>query len=190
MKLPIVLVLALWGCGPTERPVVPERFGTETPPYNRDEWGRWVDADRDCQDTRQEVLVAEGEAVTFVDLAKPCRVATGRWTCPYTGTVVTSPSELEIDHVVSLEEAHLLGGWAWPIEKKRAYYNDLDNPLHLVAATVSANRSKGSRPPTEWLPSDATKRCGYLKARVSVLEKWGLYLDCGLYVRLVAEHCR
>lgn len=180
-----------------EKPALPPEppitvvVGTTIPTYDRDTWGRWVDGDRDCQDTRQEVLIAESEVpVTFVDPLKPCRVATGRWTDPYTGSVTTSPADLEIDHTVALEEAHQAGGWAWTTEQKKAYYNDLDNPEHLQAATVSANRSKGSRGPTEWLPTNIAFRCEYLRRRVKILIKYKLNYDCQLYFELAAKHCK
>ena len=49
------------------------------PDYDRGEWKHWTDADRDCQDARQEVLIEESlEAVTFETDSK-CRVATGSW---------------------------------------------------------------------------------------------------------------
>jgi len=46
-------------------------------PNNRDDWKHWIDADGDCQDIRQEVLVEESlEEVTF-ESSGHCRVATG-----------------------------------------------------------------------------------------------------------------
>jgi hypothetical protein len=190
----LVVLLGLVTCSSgTVVPQTPEteKFGVEAiPPYNRDEWGRWIDVDKDCQNSRAEVLIEESAVPVTFTTENKCAVATGQWTCPYTGAVVTSATLLDIDHVVALEEAHNAGGWRWTKEQKLAYANDTTNPLHLVAATASANRSKGARPPTEWLPTDPTKRCAYLKARVIVLEKWGLALDCGLYVRLISENCR
>ena len=29
--------------------------------YNRDDWPRWIDADRDCQNTRHEILIKPAE---------------------------------------------------------------------------------------------------------------------------------
>lgn len=178
------------GCPP--HPPPPERQRAEAvPAYNRDEWGRWADADRDCQDTRQEVLIAESEVpVTFADPAKPCRVATGRWTDVYSGKPYTDPSDLQIDHVVALEEAHNAGGWRWTPEQKKAYFNDLDNPGHLVAVSQSSNASKGSRPPPQWMPANVAYRCEYVRQRVKVFQKYGLSYDCALYVELAATHCR
>lgn len=179
------------GCEPKQ----PQRQATEVsttiPAYNRDEWGRWADADRDCQDTRQEVLIAESEVpVTFVDPLKPCRVAVGRWVDRYNGQVYTDPSAVQIDHVVALEEAHKLGGWQWTPEQKKAYFNDLDNPDHLVAVSQSSNASKGSRPPPDWMPSNPGFRCEYLRRRVKILIKYKLQYDCGQYADLMATVCR
>ena len=160
-----------------------------TPLYDRGEWGRWFDQDGDCQDTRQEVLAAEStEPVTWDE--RGCRVLSGAWTCPYTGVRVTDPGKLDIDHVVPLHEAHDSGGYAWPAERKLAYFNDLSDSAHLVAVSASANRSKGSRQPHEWVPAQG--QCAYLRAWVGVKQHWDLEIDCdearGL-AELLAKHC-
>jgi hypothetical protein len=197
MKRALLLVLlsCCSGCPrtppPDTRRTAADAPDVGIPPYVRDEWGRWVDADRDCQDTRQEVLIAESEVpVTFVDPLKPCRVAAGRWTDLYSGVTYTDPSALQIDHVVALEEAHKLGGWQWTSEQKKAYFNDLSNPDHLVAVSQSSNASKGSRPPPDWMPLNPAFRCEYLRRRVKILVKYRLQYDCGQYADLMATHCR
>ena len=79
------------------------------PDYDRDDWDHWNDADRDCQDTRQEVLIAESSvSVVYTDDRK-CRVASGSWTDPYTGDVAEDPSKLDVDHMVPLANAHASG---------------------------------------------------------------------------------
>ena len=81
------------------------------PRYDRGDWKHWTDVDGDCQDTRQEVLIAESSVtVTFID-DRSCRVATGRWTGPFTGEVVEGPGELDVDHMVPLANAHLSGAY-------------------------------------------------------------------------------
>jgi hypothetical protein len=162
---------------------------TTTPLYDRGEWGRWTDADKDCQDGRQEVLAAEStEPVTWDE--RGCKVLSGAWTCPLTGERFTDPSKLDIDHVVPLREAHDSGGHAWPKERKRAYFNDLGNPDHLMATSASANRSKGSRQPHEWMPT--RNQCNYLRAWVGVKQNWDLEIDCEearQLAQLLAKHC-
>lgn len=161
--------------------------GSAIPEYDRSEWGRWVDADGDCQDTRDEVLIRESRIPVEFETPYECEVASGLWICPYTGLTFTNPSGLDIDHVVALQEAHLGGGWAWSEDEKHGYFNDLDNTDHLQAVSASANRSKGARGPELWLPQKDV--CGYLKARIEVLDKYGLFYDCGTYLRLMVRYC-
>ena len=90
------------------------------PAYDRDDWPR-IDADRDCQDTRQEVLIEESlEPVVFADAAR-CRVARGLWRDAYSGQVYRDPAALDIDHLVPLANAHSSGGWQWFVDRKRDY---------------------------------------------------------------------
>jgi len=142
--------------------------------YDRDDWPHWIDADGDCQDTRQEVLIAESEIpVQFRD-ERRCTVESGRWRCPYTGHVITDPHDLDVDHLVPLHEAHRSGGHAWTREQRQRYANALDDPMHLVAVDKRANRAKGDKPPQSWMPQNPAHRCPYLRAWLDVKERWSL----------------
>ncbi len=147
------------------------------PAYDRDDWKHWVDADGDCQDARQEVLIAESEIAVTFESSKRCRVATGRWTCPFTGEVFTDPGKLDIDHLVPLAEAHNSGAWTWDANQREAYANDLNAPEHLVAVKASANRSKGAKDPAKWLPPLESARCQYVADWTAVKDRWGLRMD-------------
>ena len=144
------------------------------PAYKRALWEHWIDEDGDCQDSRQEVLIAESrQPVTFTS-SNRCRVTTGLWFDEYTGTTTTKPSEFDVDHFVPLENAHISGGWAWTTEQKKAYANDLIHPEHLVAVFASANRSKSSHSPDEWKPPRKEYWCEYAVSWISVKNHWSL----------------
>jgi hypothetical protein len=147
--------------------------------YRRKEWRLWTDDDRDCQDARSEVLIAESEvAVTFKD-SRRCKVASGRWTCRYTGEVVTDPRRLDIDHLVPLGNAARSGGQSWDAATKRRYANDLEHPEQLIAVVASANRAKGDRGPEKWMPPDPAYRCTYLRDWFTVKTRWKLGVSSG-----------
>ena len=146
----------------------------DLPAYNRGDWRHWVDEDRDCQDTRNEVLLMESLIEVTYRSNQQCRVASGRWFAPYSGTTVTVPGELDIDHMVPLANAHQSGSWQWSSEQKRLYANYLTDPNHLIAVTARANRSKGARGPDEWKPTDRAYWCQYSVSWITIKNRWDL----------------
>lgn len=149
---------------------------TKTQPYSRKLYRHWIDADGDCQNTRQEVLIDESVEPVVLD-DKGCKVLYGRWYDPYTGETFTNPSKLDIDHLVPLAEAHRSGASSWGAELRKAFANDLSDPRSLIAVKTSANRSKSDRDPARWLPINETYHCKYVASWVAVKERWGLAMD-------------
>ena len=144
------------------------------PEYDRSEWKHWVDEDGDCQDARQEVLIAESLEPVEYETDRECRVESGRWWAPHLGHHLENPRHIDVDHHVPLKNAHLSGGWAWDAERKEEYANHLEDPDHLVAISARHNRSKGARGPEEWAPPDNDLWCQYATDWAEIKERWGL----------------
>ncbi|TAJ19978.1 MAG: HNH endonuclease [Dehalococcoidia bacterium] len=147
---------------------------TGSPKYDRSAWQHWIDEDVDCQDTRQEVLIAESRVPVSFAGDKACRVAAGQWFDEYTGQTFTDPSDVDIDHLVPLENAHKSGGWDWAADRRRAYANDLAHPEALIAVRDSVNQAKGSDGPEAWRPPRREYWCDYATAWVTVKTRWSL----------------
>ena len=146
----------------------------DLPKYDRDDWRQWVDDDGDCQNARHETLVEESRiAVTFTDEDR-CSVATGEWLDPFTGDILTSARDLDVDHMVPLSNAHRSGAWAWDDARRRAYANDLSYANHLIAVTNSVNRSKSDQGPEWWKPPDESYWCQYARDWANIKAAWGL----------------
>ena len=84
--------------------------------------------DGDCQDARQEVLIAESRENVSFRTNRGCKVSIGQWLAPYTSTVVTDPGKLDVDHMVPLGNAHDSGAWQWSAQQKERYANHLEDP--------------------------------------------------------------
>ena len=146
----------------------------DLPEYDRGDWRHWLDADRDCQNTRHETLAAESAAAVSFATPEGCRVAAGRWHDPYTGLTITDPSMLDIDHLVPLYNAHRSGGWRWDAQRKADYANDLQDPAHLIAVRNRENRQKGADGPEDWRPPNTAYWCQYAVSWAGVKVRWGL----------------
>ena len=144
------------------------------PDYDRSDWRHWVDEDGDCQDARQEVLIAEGLVPVTYEDDRECRVETGQWWAPHLGHHLGNPSHIDVDHHVPLKNAHLSGGWRWDAAMKEEYANFLGEENHLIAISSRHNRSKGARGPEEWAPPDNALWCQYAVDWAVIKEKWEL----------------
>ena len=149
-------------------------IAADLPKYVREDWKHWIDEDKDCQNTRHEVLIEESlKAVTFKS-DKQCQVATGEWLAPFTGDTVTDATKLDVDHMIPLKNAHDSGGWAWDAGMKSAYANEMAYSDHLIAVTASANRKKGAKGPEGWKPPNQDYWCDYAIDWVQIKADWGL----------------
>ena len=143
--------------------------------YNRDLFRHWIDADGDGCDTRKEVLIAE--SLDPVQTGSQCAILSGRWYSIYDNTVTTDSSRFDIDHVVALKEAWDSGAWNWTADQRRDFANDLSQSYFLIAVSASSNRSKSDRDPAEWLPTNTSYRCEYVRIWVQVKRAWNLSVD-------------
>lgn len=153
--------------------VAPEDTGAH---YRRDDWQHWIPQPqfgKGC-DTREMVLREQGEHATPAGVgsvtADPntCAPRAGdgnSWVSPYDGIVVTDPRELDVDHLVPLEEMARSGTRNWTRDQRKQYAND---PAVLIAVTAHTNRQKGSQDPAHWLPREAGFQCEYDRRWVEV----------------------
>ena len=143
----------------------------ETPGgYDRDKYRHWIDADGDCQDTRDEVLAAE--STTEVS---GCDITTGTWRSYYDRKTWTRSSDVDIDHLVPLKESWDSGAKKWDADTRTRYANDLGDSRTLVAVTDNVNQSKSDRDPAEWMPTYG--KCRYVRQWAAVKIRWGLTVN-------------
>jgi len=77
-------------------------------------------------------------------------------------------------HLVPLAYAWDMGAYAWPADKRAAFYTD---PAELLAVDGEANQAKGDSPPGRWLPSNTVYDCQYDREFVAVLRTYQLPID-------------
>lgn len=178
--------------------------------YHRDLYPHWIDQDKDCQNTRAEVLIKNSvEDIKFKRVSgffkkkeanlgrgrvfyknkkpvkKPCNVSYGKWIDPYSNKVFVKASDMDIDHIVSLKNAHLSGAYKWSRSKKRDFANDFDN---LLSVDKKLNRQKGSKSPDQWLPPLKSFRCRYLKKWITIKRKYDLQIEIKVQ-KMYLSHC-
>jgi hypothetical protein len=139
--------------------------------YDRSQWPHWIDADRNCRNTRHEILVRDSHIPVTFKTSRQCKVVAGQWGGTYTGKTLTKASQIDIDHVIPLKWAHGHGGDSWARDKKREFAND---PENLAVSTKSANRQKGAKGVDDWMPG--VGRCDYAQRWRHLIDKYDLML--------------
>ena len=145
--------------------------------YDRDLYlpDGWLETDRPGCNVRELVLIAE--AVSISEVNQDCRPLDGLWHSWYDDRPFDNPSDLDIDHMVPLAEAHDSGAGDWPAERKSAFANDLDLPAALTAVSASSNRNKRADDPADWKPPLRSAWCQYAHDWIAVKVKWSLSAD-------------
>jgi hypothetical protein len=187
----VVVVLAgvAWSAGALETETLPSTGGeaamvddlvvapeANADTYDRDEFADWIDESGNGCDTRAEVLKEESITPAQID-GFGCRVVAGDWVSHFDGEETSDPSDLDIDHLVPLSEAWRSGASEWTPERRRAFANDLDEPVALIAVTAASNRAKGDKDPADWQPSNREYWCDYASDWVKVKVRWELTAD-------------
>jgi hypothetical protein len=140
--------------------------------YSRDQFGAGWGTIDGC-DTRDRILARDLTRKTLAG----CEVERGVLADPYTATAITyvrdGASEVDIDHVVALEDAWQKGAQQWPRARREAFAND---PLNLLAVDSHENRSKGDGDAATWLPPNKRFRCDYVARQIAVKRRYGAWV--------------
>ena len=174
-KLLILFVAISCAYVPTEKPSQ----------YIRKDWKHWTDSDRNCLNTRAEIL--KKQSLVPVKLNnKGCTVISGRWADYYYPEFHTKANAVDIDHLVPLKNAHVSGGSHWSRKEKEKFAND---PENLVITNRSYNRKKGAKSINEWLPVDKSYACKYAKDWYKIKKKYSLRMTPSENKTLIDLNC-
>ncbi len=145
----------------------------EIPQYERKAFRHWIDENKNCRNTRHEILATRSLApVQFRPHQRgECRVIQGLWPDYYFDEKHTDPSQVDIDHLIPLKHAWDIGAHDWSDEKRKEFAND---PENLVITNRKYNRQKGSLTIAQWLPIDRQYACKYIGQWYAVKEKYKL----------------
>lgn len=145
--------------------------------YTRERFGQaWADVDGNGCDTRDDVLARD---LLDVRLGTDgCTVLAGTLLDPYTGATIAfvrgpDSADVQIDHLVALDDAWRTGAQAWPAARRLAFAND---PANLLAVDGQANQDKGASDASQWLPPQAGYACVYVVRQLRIKVAYGLWM--------------
>lgn len=151
-------------------------------PYDRDDggWGGWSDPDGNGCNTMRDIRIRDTIPETQVfEEDDDCELEYGEAYDPFDNEHIVQDKSLEddyrtpfqIDHVVSLSDAHRSGGHEWTEEERGEFSQDTEN---LVASYAGTNVAKSDNRIHEWLPPEELQHCEYASTVVYVKDKYDL----------------
>jgi hypothetical protein len=148
------------------------------PSYERvQQFGKWAQdrSDKECYNTRAKVLIRDSVSPVIFAGDNACSVDKGEWHDPYGGKILTdAKAQIQIDHMVPLKNAYISGAHRWDYRARCLYANYLGVKFHLLSVDGDENQRKGDKTPEQYLPSEKSYVCSYLKNWLSVKILWGL----------------
>lgn len=156
--------------------------------YQRKEWRHWEDFDGDCQNARQELLIAQSRHPISFTNPRGCTVASGQWFDAYTGLMFSKASDVDIDHVIPLKYAHDHGAATWSPLLKKVFAND---PENLLIVDDNENQRKSAQGPADYLPR-LQFHCEYASKWQGLARKYELQLAHRdtLVIARILSNCR
>ena len=142
--------------------------------YSREDYDIYGGRDENGCNVRDLVILRD--AVRIVSVDDDCN-AVGEWYSWLDGKTIHDEAELQIDHLVSLSEAHDSGAWRWDVERRKAFNNDLGHPKTLSAVSKEVNGKKWAYDPGEWRPPLRSSWCRFARDWISVKLTWELTAD-------------
>lgn len=142
--------------------------------YNRKDWKHWSDLDKDCQNTRAELLIERSISPTTFKGTKKCVISKGMWEDYFFNEIHTKAKNVDIDHIIPLKHAYENGAKDWSLKEKETFANDHEN---LAITSLKYNRQKGAKDITEWLPLDKSYACKYVKQWFYLKNKYKLNIS-------------
>ena len=139
--------------------------------YDRDDYDHYLGRDENGCNLRDRILLQD--AVRVISVTDRCD-AQGEWLSWLDGRAVSDESELQIDHLVALAEAHRSGAWKWDEEQRNEFFNDEET---LSAVTAEVNRRKSDHDPAEWQPPDDGAWCRYAREWIEIKSRYELTAD-------------
>lgn len=152
--------------------------------YERAHFGKgWLDdvsvefGHNGC-DTRNDILRRDLLNIEVRENTKDCIITHGTLIDPFSGETIDfergeRSSEVQIDHLVPLNDAWVKGAQQWDEEKRRNFANDPDN---LMAVKGSLNQQKGAGDAATWLPPLRSFRCEYAQKIITVKDRYGVWV--------------
>lgn len=160
--------------------------------YRRDAFGKgWGDPDGNHCNTRNDILARDLRNVQKRD---HCKVLSGILHGPYTNMVIHftagrhTSADVQIDHVVAVQDAWKTGAQNLDKERRIYFYND---PLNLLAVDGPTNTHKGSKNAAQWLPPNEQFHCEYVGRQIAVKARYHLWVtqDERNAMTRVLNHC-